>query len=139
MTTINRPNWVKERAECEVRVVFDKLCEEVKTDVEEMQNYISKFLPPHSSIKIEKQSTFLDVLCESDYANTTFHVQFQLNKADKLIQVAIEDGGPQKQAHTIKPVWNSKKECCELLLDNDPLEPWAISKEVLGPLFFREK
>ena len=85
MTTINRPNWVKERAECEVRVVFDKLCEEVKTDVEEMQNYISKFLPPHSSIKIEKQSTFLDVLCESDYANTTFHVQFQLNKADKLI------------------------------------------------------
>ena len=138
MADINRPNWVKERAECEIRVVFNKLCEEVTADVEEMQQYIPKFLPPHSSIKIETQGTIAVVLCESDYANTAFRVQFHLNKTTKLIQVAIEDGGPRKQEHTIKPVWNYKKECCELLLDNDPLEPWAISKKVLGPLFFRD-
>ena len=138
MTTINRPNWVRERAECEVSLAFERLCEEVKTDVEEMQNYVAKFLPPRSSLKIERQKNLLVVRCESDYVNTPFLVRFDLNKTDKTILVEVEDGNLQKRIHSIKTAWNLKREWCELFFDDDPLEPWAVSKMVLAPLFFRE-
>lgn len=137
MAEHKRPNWVRERAECEVRVVFNNLCKEVIADVATMKEYVERFFPPQAMLKAEQQATFMTVWCESDYADTNFVVKFNLDKQAKMIQVTIRaPDTPQEEEHIIKPAWNHKKECCDLLFDENPLEPWEVSKRVFSPLFF---
>ena len=137
MADMNRPNWVRERAECEIGAAFENLCAEVKRDVDEMQPYIPKVLPPNSTLKTDQQKTLFVVRCDSDYAEATFCVTFSLRGTDNTIHVEVE-AGLHHRAHTITTAWNSHKECCDLFFDEQSLAPWSVSEHVLGPLFFRE-
>ena len=135
MQQFNRPNWIKQQAECQISFVFERLCKEVEVDVGEMEKY-APALKHACSFEVEQHSDRLTVQCQSDWANFAFTVHFLVHKDADSIEVKVEGAGKRSRTHEICPLWNPKAEQCVLFFDGDPLEYWEVCKRIFKPLFF---
>ena len=131
----DRPNWVKQRAECHLDVVFARLCQEVEFDVEEMQKYASQIHHP-GSFRTDKSGDRLQVFCDSQDVNVMFAVEIRVDRPNDAIIIEVQESGPRSHSHTIKAKWDEKHEQCILYCDKDSAFYWAVCKRIFEPLFF---
>ena len=92
-----RPNWIKERAECNISLVFKKLCAEIEIDVEEMRKY-SSGVGRNRSFSTEKEPDWFKVCCDSDWEDKSFSVKFTVYKSDKCIKAEVIEVAPVSRA-----------------------------------------
>ena len=116
------PNWVAERAKCNLDLTFEALFQVVKRDVDE----INKIHPGDFELEQNSEGTKPMIqVKKSDNRKVTFtksEVAIRINTPEKIIL-----------AH---PKWNSETTSCKLIVDNQPLKIWQISQLALGDLFF---
>ena len=138
MPSTTRPNWIKERAECKLSVVFEQLCNEIESDVEEMEKVAPK-INYRGSCKVNRQSTVLTVEGTDEFDEFSFRVQAMVNKSEKFLTVTVERSRQTTRSYKVQPRWNPKQERCTLLCDGTPREYWEVCKLVFEPLFFEDE
>ena len=136
MVQKNRPNWVREQAECDAKLVFKNLIREVESDVEEMKTYLPTLRPKYT-FQIERSCNQMGIVYKSTVTDKESTVTFSLNKSDQSIRVDVQ--GTEHRRYMLQPLWNQREERCVLLLDDAPLEMWEVCKKIFEPLFFQEK
>jgi len=134
----DRPNWIKKQAECQLSLVFTRLCKEVETDVREMEKYAPE-LKRDCSFEIDQHSDRLTVQCQSDWPHLAFTVHFNVREEKDCIEIKVQAPGNRNRTHELCPEWNPKRDQCTLFFNGDPLKYWEVCKRIFKPLFFSEK
>ena len=130
------PNWVYERARCNLAGMFDALFQRVREDVREINKLPSTRRKGHK----------FDTVKDPGYPDTSFHVYWR-NEANENIlspeQVVFEQNTtsisfrkPGGDNVLIVPRWNEAETTCDLLIDNNKFELWEISQIALCDFFF---
>ena len=133
------PNWVAERAKCNLETTFEALCQIVKRDVDEMNKLSVKRRGGHAFRFDEcAQGTepFMRVrrFPEGDPDSESAHwITFRLTINAIIVEPMI---APQKTRYEVVPRWNEKAGSCELFIGDDVFEVWQVSQRALSPLFF---
>ena len=133
-----RPNWVKERAECEIRSVFERIEQEVQFDVAALEEHKDRIGYGHCSFTMEAQTTIFTVTCESGGVGMGFSVQFNMHQSGSSLTVLVMKPGVQVEEHRIEWTWNEELDKCVLLYDRDPVDAWEISRRIFEPLLFEQ-
>jgi len=131
----DRPNWVKQRAECQLDVVFARLCQEGEFDVEEMQKYVPQIHHP-GSFRTNKGGDRLQVFCDSQDVNGAFAVEIRVDRPNDAIIIEVQESSYRSHSHTIKAKWDEKHEQRILCYDKDSAFYWVVCKKIFEPLFF---
>lgn len=135
------PNWVTERAQCNLDFIFEALCQIIERDVTELNGL---------SEEQRKGRTFsLEVISDgkSPIANVTENAnsnddrkkawaRFEKSTVAIRIQVFI----PRVTGDTAfaRPEWNERALSCRLTMNGQQYKVWEISQIVLGPIFFND-
>ena len=119
-------NWVKARAECTARSLFQALRERVEADVGEFNNH-----------DIGRQCVFVDesprYFLVSLRSPGQGVVKFRAN--GHCISVECAD---ETRDFYVKIEWADDTDTCRLVVDGLPLELWQVTKRALSPLMFGE-
>lgn len=131
------PNWVVERAKCNLDLTFEALAEVVKRDVDEM-NQLSPKRRRNYEFSFEQNgegvTPRLRVIRypegEPD-ADGALYVTFEKStSAIRIVQA------PDGTAFLASPTWVESTSSCRLQIDGEGFQVWEISQRFLGPLFF---
>ena len=133
------PNWVAERAKCNLELTFDALCQIVKRDVGEMNKLSPKRRRGHTFEFDECAAGPEPVLRvrrfpEGEPDSEDAHwVIFRQTINAIFVEPMI---APKETRYEVTPKWNAESGSCELFIGNDVLEVWQVSQRALSPLFF---
>ena len=135
MNTQSPPNWVAERAKCNLDLTFEALFQIVQRDVEEA-NKLSAKRRRGFAFRLEQNGEGIHPLFsvrrfpEDDQdSNDAKSVCFE--KSINAIRISA-----QEDDMLAYPRWNKVSHSCKIFLKDQPHELWEISHIVLGPLFF---
>ena len=128
------PNWVAERAECKIDLLYDALCQVVERDVAEANK-----LPPDLrggftySVERNDEGTMplLRVYRSQEGASAEPVATFSQSQAS--IHVTAMTGNC-----LARPEWVEQSRSCFLSISGTRHQVWELSQRVLGPLFFQE-
>lgn len=126
------PNWVRDRADCNLAVTFNALFSVAKRDVAEA-NRVEALTSPSTDFAIQRENGGIEpTFCVSRRVggNTVKEVQFQQSPMEICIDPT------NGEAFRVRAQWDSSKNCCELFVNDVPCEVWQISKKALEQLFF---
>ena len=122
------PNWVRGRAECNLRMTFDALSQIVERDVEEANKVFRD-----RQFKCEQSEKGIRPLMYVSEvgADEGVGVEFKMSKT----AIRINGGGVQ---FFIRPRWDGHE--CQMHINDEPHahELWEISQRALIRLFFAE-
>ena len=129
------PNWVAERAECKIDLLYDALCQVVERDVAEANK-----LPPDLrggftySVERNDEGTMplLRVYRSQEGASAEPVATFSQSQASIHVTAAGTGG------FLARPEWVDQTRPCFLSIGGTPYKVWELSQRVLGPLFFEE-
>ena len=132
------PNWVAERAECKIDLLYDALCQVVERDVAEANK-----LPPdlrggftYSVERTDEGTMPLLRVYRSREGKPAGPAQpvatFSQSQASIHVTAAGTGGFPAR------PEWVDQTSSCFLSIGGTPYKVWELSQRVLGPLFFQE-
>ena len=132
-----RPNWVKERAECTSCFAFERLCKEMRDDLEAMKPYPSIVVYDCKDVTVEQEHNVFRVYCDSLGSGKPVALIRVNLRPDKICIWRRDADRGQVETH-LRPEWNAGQNCCQLLYNDEdiPLAYWEVSKRVLEPLFF---
>lgn len=121
-------DWVRERANCTLRTVFERLVSGVKGDVDERQRIVTES-GQHKRFEYHEEVSgrLLVTRAEPGYSAK---VEF-VHSADRI---TIEKAGKSSSA---RPGLLSKGECA-LIVDGVEMQLWQVRRFALGELFFTE-
>ena len=131
------PNWVAERAECKIDLLYDALCQVVERDVAEANK-----LPPDLrggftySVERNDEGTMpLLRVYRSREGNPAGPAQPVANfsQSQASIRVTAETGN-----FLARLEWVDQTRSCFLSIDGTRYKVWELSQRVLGPIFFNE-
>lgn len=123
--------WVKERAACGVRAVFDRLKTKAATDVD-MRNALRQDGDAYSFKVREQGPDEFDVVREGKGMPTQW-VMFLF--ANHMIHVQSSGDADVKIDFQATTVLNEKGEC-RVKVKDESLEEWEVRKRALEALFF---
>ena len=130
------PNWVAERAKCNLDLTFAALYDVVKRDVDEMNKLSDKQRRGYSfSLEQNGEGTNPRIRVrrfpENDPdSNESIDVTFE-----KSIRAIRIDRPPNTTALAF-PCWHEKTTSCHLKINGRNYKLWELSQWVLEPLFF---
>ena len=132
---ISSPNWVAERAKCDLEFVFTALNDIVKRDVEEI-----------SKVEPEKRHAFtFEFQDVSDLSVRRFEITRHDNSVPfrrktsvffTQLDTGIEIGSANDEKFQVIAEWDEQKASCRLTVDGVTLEPWQVSQKALASFFF---
>ena len=131
------PNWVAERAECKIDLLYDALCQVVERDVAEA-NKLSPDLRDGFTYSVERNDEGTMPLLrvyrsrEGKPAGPAQPVA-TFSQSQASIHVTAKTGN-----FLARPEWVDQTRSCFLSIDGTPYKVWELSQRVLGPLFFQE-
>ena len=130
------PNWVAERARCNLVSKFDDLFDRVVQDVREI-NKLSALRRDGHVFETDRNddspvpSFLVYWYLEGDPADRSAdQVRFTRNTTSMSFQL------PASEKTQIVPKWNDADTVCELFIDSEKLPIWRISQRALGEFFF---
>ena len=130
----SRPNWVKERAECTLHFAFERLCREIRDDLEAMKAYPSVISSPDDVRVIQKDGVFEIESDDPRQIDKEALLRVERSRTDiRLRRPSAEGQILESRTH---PQWNPDRDRCDLLYEGKLLQHWEVSKAVLEPLFF---
>ena len=129
------PNWVKDRAQCNLDLTFKALFDIATRDIQEA----------HKVDAITKGKFTFDIQREDRTNVPTFTVRRSMN-GSPLDKVLFEQGRNEIQISftggadpvTIRPQWDAENLRCDLLVGDRPHEPWEVSRIALERMFFQD-
>ena len=130
------PNWVADRAKCNLDLAFAALADVIKRDVEEANCLPQSHLRQYTfEVEINQEGTRERIQVRRfppprSSGFKTHAVTFE--KSEHAIMVS---GFPEVKLH-VRPRWNPETASCELIVDDQPRKPWQISQDALESLFF---
>ena len=131
------PNWVADRAKCNLDLIFESLAEVVKRDVDEMNKLSSKrrrnyqFSYEQNGEGVNPRLRVIRYPEGKPDADGCLYVTFEKSKVAIRIQQA-----PDGATVLAYPEWIEATSSCRLQIDGENLKVWNISQRFLGPLFF---
>lgn len=130
------PNWVAERARCNLAGMFAALVEHIKKDVKEINRLPSARRQDHEfdtgTVPGFGNSSFTVFWRRGSNPNHTSsdRVLFEMNTTSMSFQ------RPHEEKIAIVPKWNHDETKCELYIGDEKYEPWQISQMALCEFFF---
>ena len=131
------PNWVAERAECKIYLLYDALCQVVDRDVAEA-NKLPPDLRGGFTYSVERND-------EGTMPLLRVHRSREGKPAGPAQSVATFAQSQASIHVTAKtgnflacPEWVDQTRSCFLSIDGTRYKAWELSQRVLGPLFFNE-
>ena len=127
------PNWVKERADCNLDMVFEALFSVADRDVAEV-NRVSSLTKNGVSFAVQREDGGMLPTFRVDRkkgGKSVEHVSFQKDQYQIAIVRSLGDG------FSVRAKWDYQGQCCKLLVQDVPHEVWQVSMAALEPLFFR--
>ena len=136
------PNWVADRARCNVIAIFDALQGIIERDVEEA-NALPDDVKGHVGFEVEEYTGGIDravTVSSRKGAELVAAVRFVMGTT--VILVDLQRGGDIRRVFTVIPRWEDGE--CRTYVSRPPedseessVELWQVSKLALEPLFFR--
>ena len=136
------PNWVAERAKCNLDVTFTTLTQIVKRDVAEMMNIPSSQREGREFRVDEKENghPIVEVLQSHELKDREEALCSFMQHHDAI----IVSSSKLKAAFKVIPRWGMQTNQCRFVIQLPGEEDceigqdelWKISRKVLGPLFF---
>ena len=131
------PNWVAERAECKIDLIYDALCQVVERDVAEA----NKLLPDlrggftYSVERNDEGTMPLLRVYRSHEGKPAGPAQpvATFSQSQASIHVTAETG-----TFLARPEWVDQTHSCFLSIADTRYKVWELSQKILGPLFFEE-
>ena len=126
------PNWVMDRADCNLAVTFNALFSVAKRDVAEA-NKVEALTSPSTAFAIQRENGGIEpTFCvfRRVRGNPVQEVLFR----QFPMEICIDP--PNGESLTVRAQWDSGKNRCELFVNDVPYEVWQISKKALELLFF---
>ena len=131
------PNWVAERAECKIDLLYDALCQVVERDVAEANK-----LPPdlrggftYSAERNDEGTMPLLRVYRSHEGATDSSAQAVATFAQSQASIHVN---AETGRFLARPEWADQTRSCLLSTDGTRYKVWELSQKVLGPLFFEE-
>ena len=131
---INCPNWVAERAKCNLDLVFMAIRDIVERDVKEINNVERE---KRHDFTFELQNgpkpgpqRFGVIRKRTNQGGTSNYVHF----TQFATGIEIEDFNEEK--FQVVAEWDEQKASCRLKVNDVILEPWQVSQKVLASFFF---
>ena len=131
------PNWIAERAECKIDLLYDALCQVVERDVAEANK-----LPP------DLRGGFTYSVERNDEGTMPLLRVYRLREGNPAVPAQPVATFSQSQASIrvtaetgnflARPEWVDQTRSCFLSIDGTRYKVWELSQRVLGPLFFEE-
>ena len=128
------PNWVAERAECKIDLLYDALCQVVERDVAEANK-----LPPDLrggftySVERNDEGTMPLLRVYRSQEGASAEPVANFSKSQASIRVTAETGN-----FLARLEWVDQTRSCFLSIDGTRHKVWELSQRVLGPVFFQE-
>ena len=131
------PNWVAERAKCNVDLVFEALAEVVRRDVGEV-----------NKLSIKRRRGFAFRFEQSDEGQYPRLRVFRFREGEpdsdatldvtfkKTINTIRVYQVPDRSPLVAYPRWIEKSATCRLYVDDASIKVWELSQRTLGPFFF---
>ncbi len=126
-------NWIADRVDCNIDLIFEALCQVVERDVSEMNKLSSD----------TRNRYIFSTGSNGDGVYPMLRVYRSLEDfPDKRYDIATFE---QRQAYIciVAPgislkarPWVDKEGCCLLDIDGTQYRIWELSQKILGPLFF---
>ena len=131
------PNWVAERAKCNLELIFEAFCQVLDRDVNEVNA-----LPERQrrgrrfqlDVNVDGTRPIAEVREVCSTSNPDTHSAFAtFQRGDAAITIQASS-----LAHTVhaRVRWDERTRACKLYVQDDKYEVWELSQWVLGPLFF---
>ena len=131
------PNWVAERAKCNLELVFDALCQVLARDVEAM-NEVSERQRLGRQFQLEVNADGTRPLASVTQVQSTDRLVTQKAYArfeSRETAISIQASSlPQLAFACVR--WDERARACKLYIGENRYEVWELSQWVLGPMFF---
>ena len=120
-------NWVKRRAECDARAIFDALREQIGRDIAEAHK---TDICARLEIKDDRPGCFLVTVVGG---NSLFGSLVRFERATASITVESKDDSDDL---AITWRWDDEAVACRLMMDGQETDLWRISQKALSRLIF---
>ena len=131
------PNWVAERAECKIDLLYDALCQVVERDVAEVNKLPTDLrggLTFSADRNDEGTMPLLRVYRSHEGASdSSAQAVATFAQLQASIHVTAETG-----TFLARPEWVDQTRSCLLSIEGAQYKVWELSQKILGPLFFEE-
>ena len=127
------PNWVKERSDCNLDMVFDALFSVAERDVSEA-NKVSSLTQNDVSFAVQREDGGMLPTFRVDRkkgGKSVDRISFHKDKHQITIVRSLGEG------FSVRAKWDYQGQCCKLWVQDVPHEVWQVSMAALEPLFFR--
>ena len=129
------PNWVRDRARCNLDLTFKALFDIATRDIQEA-NEVDAITRGKFTFDIQRE----------DRTNVPIFAVRRLMNGSPLDRVVFEQGQHAIQIVStgvddpvvVRPQWNAENLRCDLLVDDRPHEPWEVCRIALERMFFRD-
>lgn len=130
-------NWVQERIDCRGSVVFARVCQALKDDLETFTRHADK-LPVEELVTwhLTNGKDMLTVEGQSEWQQTTFTVVVRLDHGTDEIKITVTLPSGNQTTHRVYADWHPREDRCVLFFNGEESSEWAVSKALLGPLLF---
>ena len=131
------PNWVAERAKCNLELIFEALCQVLERDVNEV-NALPERQRRGRQFQLNVNSDGMKPIAQVTQVHPTDNPDTQkayasFERADTVI--VIQSSSLQRVFHA-RVRWNEQARSCKLYVEKDEYEVWGLSQWVLDPIFF---
>ena len=130
------PNWVAERAKCNLDLKFEALCQVVRRDVDEMNKLPCKIRRGYKFVIDENgegTEPLFQVFRYPEEENGPVRATFERSINSIRINSIQESGYTDL---LVRPTWNKQALTCKLNIGGKSFETWEVSQKALGFIFF---
>ena len=120
-------NWVKLRLACNSEKIYHSVVEQVKSDVDEMNNAASRI---HFET-LEEGRTFI-IVPEGHNVDSRGIARLKCNSHT----IHVTNDARHIDDFFIKWAWNQNTASCDLSVNGEKMKLWEISQKALYPVFF---
>lgn len=129
------PNWVAERAKCNLDLVFEALCQVIERDVNEMNGLPRQQRQDRTfSFALNVDGTKPIALVSRNSEEQKAWARFE--KSIVAIQIQVFMPGMMMPQFLAYPEWIQRTRSCVLTVEERQYQVWELSQKALGPLFF---
>ena len=131
------PNWVAERAKCNLELIFEALCQVLDRDVGAM-NAVPERQRLGRQFQLEVNADGTRPIAQVTQVHSTdslvtqkVYARFESGETAISIQASS-----LSQSVLARVRWDEQARACKLYIGKDRYEVWELSEWVLGPMFF---
>lgn len=128
-------NWVRARADCSVRSVFDELIEGARGDAEEMNSLLGERSQMIFSTYRPSKRRFSVARVDDPITNISSSVDFEL-EANEIVVYHMSNSG-NETLFRVGVTLNNEGQCrLKIKGQDEELEQWQVRRKALEPFLF---